>query len=69
MSEKELGELREYINKNVKKGFIQESQSPTRALVLFVPKLRGKLRLYIDYRLLNAITTKDRYIIPLTYEL
>ena len=36
---------------------------------MFVKKLRGGIRLYIDYRKLNAITKKDRYLIPLIKEI
>jgi hypothetical protein len=34
-----------------------------------VPKLNGKLRIYINYRQLNAITVKNRYILSLIYEM
>ena len=35
---------------------------------MFVKKLRGGIRLCIDYRKLNTITKKDRYLIPLIKE-
>jgi hypothetical protein len=35
---------------------------------LFVLKKDGSLRLYIDYRGLNAITKKNRYLLPLISE-
>jgi hypothetical protein len=38
MSETELVVLKEYINKNLKKGYIREFTLRTRALVLFVLK-------------------------------
>jgi hypothetical protein len=38
MLETELAVLKEYINKNLKKGFIQESTLRAGALVLFVLK-------------------------------
>jgi hypothetical protein len=34
-----------------------------------MPKLEGKLRLYVDYRRLNKIIIKNRYILPLILEL
>jgi len=34
-------------------------------LVLFIPKKNGQLRLYINYRQLNSITKKDKYLLPL----
>jgi hypothetical protein len=46
---KELAILREYLKENIKKGFIRSSISSTRYLVLFIPKPKGKLRLYVDY--------------------
>ena len=35
---------------------------------MFIKKLRGSIRLYIDYRKLNTITKKDKYFIPLIKE-
>jgi hypothetical protein len=61
MLENELAVLKEYINKNLKKGYIQESTLSARALVLFVPKKDRKLRLVVDYKGLNNVTIKDRY--------
>jgi hypothetical protein len=61
--------LRKYINKNLKKGYIRFSTSPVRYPVLFVPKLNGKLRMYIDYRQFNAITIKNRYTLSLIHEM
>ena len=69
MSEIELRTLKEYIDVNLAKGFIRELSLKARALVLFIPKKNGKLRLYIDYRKLNTITKKDRYILLLVDEL
>jgi hypothetical protein len=48
--EKELAILREYLKENIKKSFIRSSTSSTGYLILFIPKPKGKLRLYIDYR-------------------
>ena len=61
--------LREYINKNLKRRFIQESKSKFAAPILFVPKKNGKLRLCVDYRMLNNATKKNRYPLPLIQEL
>jgi hypothetical protein len=38
------------------------------ALVLFIKKPRGGLRFYVDYRGLNRIIKKDRYLLPLIYK-
>ena len=67
--EKELKVLKEYIDDNLSKGFIKLSTSPAGSPVLFVPKKDGSLQLYIDYRVLNNITIKDRYTLPLINEL
>ena len=59
LSEKELQVLREYLEENLKKGFIRESQSPAGYLILFAPKKDRSLRLCVDYRKLNNITIKN----------
>jgi hypothetical protein len=68
LSQKELEALREYIDENLKKGFIRRSESPAGAPVLFVPKKDGVLRLCVDYRALNSITIKNRCPLPLISE-
>jgi hypothetical protein len=67
--EKELQVLREYIDENLKKGYIRPSTLPARYSVLFVPKLNGKLRMYVDYRQFNAIIVKNRYTLSLIHEM
>jgi hypothetical protein len=69
LSPTELETLRKYIEENLSKGFIRHSQSPCGAPVLFVKKPDGGLRLCVDYRGLNKITTKNRYPLPLIGEL
>jgi transposase InsO family protein len=69
LSEKELEVLKDYINVNLKKGFIRESTSPAGYPIIFVPKKNGKLRLCVDYRKLNDITVKNRYPLPNIAEL
>ena len=69
LSEKELGTLRKYLDENMKKGFIQKSESPAGYPILFVPKKDGSLRLCVDYRKLNDITIKNRYPLPNISEL
>ena len=67
--EKELAILKEYININLKKGFIRLSILLAASLLLFVLKKNRKLRPCVDYRQLNSITIKDRYPLPLISEL
>ncbi len=61
LSYRELSILREYLDSTLRKGQIRESKSPTRALILFIPKDDGTIRLYIDYRSLNKIIVKNRF--------
>ena len=67
--EKELAVLKEYIDINLEKGFIQLSTSPAASLLLFVLKKNEKLRLCVDYRQLNSIIIKDRYPLSLINKL
>jgi transposase InsO family protein len=68
MSAEELEVVKEYITENLSKGFIEPSQAPFAAPVLFVKKPNGSLRFCIDFRVLNSLTRKDRYPLPLIDE-
>jgi len=50
MSSLELGKMREYLIKNLKKGFIKLSNSPFLSPILFIKKKDNSLYFYIDYR-------------------
>ena len=69
LSQTELAALREFLEENLKKGFIRESKSLAGAPILFAPKKDGGLRLCVDYRGLNAVTVKNRYPLPLITEI
>ena len=69
MSQVELDALKGYIDKMLGKGFIQTSNLPIGAPVLFVKKKNGTLRLCVDYRALNKITIKNWYPLPLSGDL
>jgi hypothetical protein len=69
MTTEELEEVKRYLIENLNKGFIEPSQAPFAAPILFVRKADGRLRLCIDFRNLNQITRKDRYPLPLIDEL
>ncbi|KZS03345.1 Uncharacterized protein APZ42_033952 [Daphnia magna] len=43
---------------------IRESHSPFAAAIVMVPKNDGEMRMLIDYRALNKITIKDKYLLP-----
>ncbi|KAJ6259180.1 hypothetical protein Dda_6078 [Drechslerella dactyloides] len=68
-TDQEAAALREYIEENLKTGYIRPSNSPAGHPILFVKKKDSeKLRICIDYRTLNAITIKDRGPLPLISE-
>ncbi|ESZ92702.1 hypothetical protein SBOR_6914 [Sclerotinia borealis F-4128] len=68
MSIDELEAVKTYLTDNLAKGFIEPSQAPFAAPILFVKKADGSLRLCIDYRKLIALIRKDRYPLPLIDE-
>jgi hypothetical protein len=68
MSARELELIRKYLDDHLQKGFIRASTSPAAAPVLLAKKPGGGVRVCIDYRGLNAMTTKNRYPIPLVRE-
>ena len=59
----ELKELKESLKDLLYKGFIRHSISPWGAPVLFINKKDGSLRMCIDYRQLNKVTIKNKYLI------
>uniref|UniRef100_A0A803SM11 ribonuclease H n=1 Tax=Anolis carolinensis TaxID=28377 RepID=A0A803SM11_ANOCA len=69
LTEPEQEALREFIESNLRKGFIRPSQSPAASPVMFVKKKSGDLRLVVDYRALNNITKRNRYPLPLISDL
>ncbi|GJZ02557.1 putative reverse transcriptase domain-containing protein [Tanacetum coccineum] len=60
----EMKELSEQLQELSDKGFIRPSSSPWGAPVLFVKKKDGSFRMCIDYRELNKLTVKNRYLLP-----
>lgn len=64
LSPKEKNSLDEWINEELRKGYIEPSKSKVASPVFFVKKKDGSLRLVQDYRKLNEITVKNRYPIP-----
>ena len=60
MAPAELRELKAQLEELLSKGFIRPSISPWGALVLFVKKKDGSLRLCIDYRQPNRVTIRNQ---------
>src|SRR6266481_1215449 len=69
LSQEELKALHKFIDENVATVFITPSHSSHGALVLFIKKKDGSLRLCVDFRGINRITKKDRYPLPLISDL
>jgi hypothetical protein len=64
MSPVELKELKIQLQWLLDKGYIRPSISPWGCSVLFVEKKDKEMRLCVDYRLLNAVTIKNKYPLP-----
>lgn len=61
MSCDEIIELRQYLNQNQRKKFIQTNYIFTTLSVILVKNLVGKLCFYVNYQILNAIIIKHYY--------
>ena len=57
--------MKSYITESLASGIIRPSLSPVAAGFFFVAKKDGSLRPCIDYRLINDITVKNKYPLPL----
>ena len=60
----ELKELKTQLQELLDLGFIRRSHSPWGAPVLFVKKKDRSMRMCIDYRELNKVTIKNKYLLP-----
>ncbi|XP_070028849.1 uncharacterized protein [Nicotiana sylvestris] len=60
----DLAPLKEKLVELLAKGFVRPSVSSWCALVLFVKKKDGAMRMCIDYRQLNKVTIKNKYSLP-----
>ncbi|KAL4021210.1 hypothetical protein IC575_020002 [Cucumis melo] len=64
MAPTELKELKVQLQELLDKDFIQPSVSPWGAPVLFVKKKDGSMRLCTDYKELNKVTVRNKYLLP-----
>ena len=65
ISNYKLKQVKKYLDKYLKKSFITLNKISFVFLILFIKKLNDKLRFYIDYRRLNEIIKRNRYLISL----
>jgi hypothetical protein len=69
MSEEELLLIKKYLQKHLNKNFIESSTASYASLILFAKKLDEELRFCVNYRKLNVITKKNKYLISLIVEI
>ena len=69
MSRDELLCCRKYLDDMFKKNFIRFNYFSIVSFVLFVKKSKNELRFCVDYRNLNVMTIKNRYLISLIREI
>jgi len=68
MLKDELLVVKKYINKHLNKGFIRPSILLAAAPIFLAKKPIGGIQFYINYRGLNAIIIKNRYLVSLIYK-
>ena len=69
LSREERGEVHEFIDKQLRKGYIRLLKLPQTAPVFFVGKKDRKKHIVQDYRYLNEWTVKNNYPLPLILDI
>jgi len=69
LSKNEREEIQNFIEDQLRKGYIRPSKSPQTSLVFFVGKKDGSKWIVMDYHNLNNQTVKNNYPLPLITEL
>jgi len=69
MSRQEKEEVREFVEEQLRKGYIRPSKSPQTSPVFFVGKKNRKKRMVQDYQYLNKGTVKNNYPLSLISDL
>jgi len=65
----EREEVQNFMEDQLRKGYIRPTKSPQTSPVFFVGKKDGKKRMVMDYCNLNSQTVKNNYPLPLITEL
>jgi len=68
MSDYKLQKMKNYLIEHLNKGFISSSSALYASLILFVEKKDDSLRFCVDYRKLNALIKRNRYLLSLIDE-
>jgi len=69
LSKDEKEEVQNFIEDQLRKGYIRPTKSPQMSSVFFIGKKNGKKRIVMDYHNLNSQTVKNNYLLPLITEL
>lgn len=59
-----MGELKSQLENLLEKKFVRPNISPWGARILLVKKKNGSKRLCVDYRKMNKVTIKNKYLFP-----
>ena len=59
-----IDEVRSHLEQLLASGIIEKSKSPWASNIVLVRKKNNKLRMCIDYRMLNSRTVRDAYALP-----
>jgi len=68
MSDYKLQKIKNYLIKHLNKDFIFSSSASYTSLILFIEKKDDSLRFCVDYRKLNALIKRNRYLLSLIDE-
>ena len=69
LSKNKREEVQNFVDNQLRKGYIRLSKSPQMSLVFFVSKKNGSKRMVMDYYSLNKQTVKNNYPLPLITDL
>jgi len=69
LSKNEREEVQNFVEDQLRKGYIRPTKSPQMSPVFFVGKKDRKKRIVIDYHNLNSQIVKNNYPLPLITEL